>query len=434
MTAAAPFFPKPTELSLQHVLVPRQSAPLWEQAIVSLWLLVTFIPFPNDELILYPLVALFVVGAALRYDQIVPVALRVWPILLVPALATFSMLWAPIRPQALRFGIMMFLTALIAIYIASRMTPREIVRAAFFACAVSAIVAFLQLDKVGQVDGIYPQKNIFSLRMQLIMVVCICVALDRDQHLILRLIAIPFVPLVAALVLGAGSATGLLLAGGSIIFMTAVWLVWTNAVKVRHFRLLTLLVSIAVTVSGVLVFLNLPNNTVINDGLFALGKDTTLTNRTVLWADAARISEQQPWLGVGATGFWTPSNGQAESILDYSYKSPGTVFSFHSVYYEVLVHLGYVGLVLMIFQIFWIVQMAFRHWLRVSGMSQALLLLLTLIAFVISFTESTLFSVIEISIVLFLIAGVSPVAERIKFTKVLAPPPPPMPDFVPIRP
>ncbi|MEM6411727.1 MAG: O-antigen ligase family protein [Pseudomonadota bacterium] len=430
MTAAAPFLPKPAELSLQHVLVPRQSAPIWEQTIVSLWFLVTFIPFPNDEIILYPLVALFVVGSALRYDQIVPVALRVWPIFVVPALATFSMFWAPVRSETLRFGIMMFMTALVAIYIASRMTPREIVRAAFFACAASAIVAISQVDKIGEIDGLYTQKNIFSIRMQLITMVSLGVALDRQQGLVMRLLAVPFVLMTAVLVLQAESATALLLAGSSIVVMAAAWLIWTNASRVSHLRSLTALLIGGVVAIGALILFNLPNNTFFYDGLFALGKDATLTNRTVLWADAARISEQRPWLGVGAAGFWTPSNGAAEAILAYSHKSPGTRFSFHSVYYEVLVHLGRIGLVFIIFQIVWIVQSALRNWLRTSGMAEALLLLVAISTAVVSFTESYLFGVIEISIVLFLIAGISTVADKAKFQKVLAPPPP-MPDFAP---
>ncbi|MEM7662266.1 MAG: O-antigen ligase family protein [Pseudomonadota bacterium] len=433
MTAQARFLPNPSEVSLQHVLIPRASAPLWEQAIISLWFLVTFIPFPNDELILYPLVLLFMAGAALRYDQIIPVALRAWPILLVPALAAISMLWSPLRTEALRFGIMMFVTVTIAVYIASRLSPREIVRAAFFACAVSAVFAISEISRLGQADSLYIQKNIFSIRMQLITVVSLGVALDRGQNLILRIAAIPFVLLAASLILQAESATALLLGGGSIVVMIAAWLFWTNVSKVQHLRSLMALVIGGSVAVGALFVLNLPNNTLINDGLFVLGKDTTLTNRTVLWADAARLADQRPWLGVGAAGFWIPANGDAEAILAYSHKSPGTLFSFHSLYYEVAVHLGRVGLGLMILQVGWVLWNALRHWSRSPGIPQAMFFLLAGSTFVVSFTESYLFSVIEITIVMFLIAGVSAVAGDAKYRRVLAPPPPPMPDIVPLR-
>ncbi|MEO0881131.1 MAG: O-antigen ligase family protein [Pseudomonadota bacterium] len=437
MTAAARFLPDPSEVSLQHVLVPRQSAPLWEQALISLWFLASFIPFPNDELLLYPLVAYFLGSAALRYEQTLPVALRAWPILLIPALAIASTLWSASSTAALRLGIMMTATAVIAIYLCSRLTPREIVRAAFFACAVSAIVALFEVPKVGTTEGLYAEKNIFAVRMQLIAMVCLGVALDRGQNTALRLSALPFVVLTTYLVIQGESATALLLAGGSIVLMVSIWLVWTNVSKIRHLRSLLVLVAGTVVAAGGLVVLNLPNNTLLNDGLFLIGKDTTLTNRTVLWADAARLAEQRPWLGVGAAGFWTPLNGDAESILAYSHKRPGTKFSFHSVYYESLVHLGRVGLAFMIVQIGWVLSGAVRHWLRVPDMPQAFLVLIAVSTFAVTFTESVLFGVIDIGIVLFLVAGVSAVAEPARFRQVLAPPPPPMPplpDVIAARP
>ncbi|MEM9670240.1 MAG: O-antigen ligase family protein [Pseudomonadota bacterium] len=384
-------------------------------------------------MILYPLVLYFIGMSVLRYEQIVPVAFRCWPLLLLPILAAASTLWSPASSAALRFGIMMTLTAIIAIYIAARLTPREIVRAAFVACAISAIIATNEVPRIGTLDGLYSQKNIFSIRMQLITIVSLGVALDRVQNILLRLAAVPFVIHTAILVLRAESATALLLASGSIALMVGIWLVWTNVSKVQHLRTLLVLLTTAVFALGVLVFLNMPNNTFLNDSLFQLGKDTTLTNRTVLWADAARLAEQKPWLGVGAAGFWIPDNGAAESILDYSYKDPGTRFSFHSVFYEVLVHLGLFGLALMLVQIFWVFSGAIRHWSREPGMAQALLLLIVLSTIIVSFTESYLFGVVEIGIVLFLVAGVSAVAGESKFRRVLAIAPPPIPEVATFR-
>jgi len=434
MTMVSRFLPNPSEVNLQHVLVPRQGAPLWEQALVSLWFLTTFVPFPNDELILYPIVLYFIGSTVLRYEQVVPVILKSWPVLLVPFLAGLSMFWSPASGTALRFGLMMSVTAIAAIYIATRLTPREIIRAAFFACAVSAVVAISEVPLVGTPEGLYSQKNIFSIRMQLITIVSLGVAFDRGQNIALRALAVPFAVLTAVLVTQAESATALLLAGGSVVVMVSAWLIWTNVSRVEHLRTLMALALGTILITGALLFLNAPNNTFVNDGLFLLGKDSTLTNRTVLWADAARIAEQRPWFGVGAGGFWIAANGQAESILDYSFKDPGTQFSFHSVFFEVMVHLGRIGLVCMLIQIGWVLVNATRHWTRNPGMPQALLLLIALSTIVVSFTESYLFGVFEIAIVLFLIAGISAVSEEAKFRRVLAPPMPPMTDMAVLRP
>ena len=422
MVATLPF--QAPDLAPHTMTVQRPPAPLWEQGLISLWFLVTFIPFPNDELLLYPLALFFAAGFALRIRQLLPLTLKCWPLFLIPIMTALSMFWSPVSSAALRLGIMMTLTVMIGIYIAGRLTPREIVRAVFAACAVSAIVAIPEMANLEDEIGLYPQKNIFAIRMMLVMLVSLGIALDVQQNLFLRVLAAPFVVLTLYMVVRAESLTALGLGGASLIVMLAVWLVWTNVSRIRHLRTLIATVIVGVLTVGILLFLNLPNNTVVQDLLAGFGKDATLTNRTVLWADAARISQEKPWLGVGAEGFWVWWNGQAESILDYSHKRPGTKFSFHSVYYEVLVHLGRIGLGLMIFQIAWITLNAARHWTRISKIPQSLFLVIAGITLISSFTESYLFGVFDIGITLFLIAGVSAISESARYRQhiVMAPP------------
>lgn len=405
----------------QRVSVPRPPAQWWELLPVSLWFIVTFIPFPYDELLLYPLALYFAGSFALRYQQMAPLALKCWPLFLLPALAAISMFWSPVGTLALRFGIMMALTAVIAIYIGGRFTGRQIVLAVFMACAASVVIAIPESRSLDDQIGLYTQKNIFAIRMMLAMLLSLGVALDAKQPVIARLVGWLLIPLTLYLVIIADSATALLLSIGNILILGSIWMFWINLRHIKHLRTVVLATAFLLGLVGFLLFMNLPNNIFVQNILESLGKDATLTGRTDLWINAERISEAQPWLGLGAEGFWQPWVGEAETILDWSFKDPGTKFSFHSVYYEVLVHLGLIGLGLMIFQIGWCFFNCVRGWAADQNIANSMFLLIGVITVITSFTESYLYSVLDISAILFFCAAIVPISQSARMQQVIVP-------------
>jgi exopolysaccharide production protein ExoQ len=66
-----------------------------------------------------------------------------------------------------------------------------------------------------------------------------------------------------------------------------------------------------------------------------VGRDATLTGRTDIWAGLVPIAEQHPLLGSGFGGFWT-SGTEAEVMFNEA----------HNGYLEVLLQLGFVGLLI----------------------------------------------------------------------------------------
>ena len=411
------------QFGYQEVMMPRPPAQWWELVPVSLWFIVTFIPFPYDELLLYPLALYFAGMFALRYDQMVPLALKCWPLFLLPALASISMFWSPVGTQALRFGIMMTLTVIIAIYISGRLTGRQIILAVFGACAFSVLIAIPESRSLDDQIGLYTQKNIFAIRMMLAMLLSLGVALDAKQPILARGLGWLLIPVTLYLVLIAESATALVLSAANLLVLGSIWMFWINLRHIRHLRTLVLSLMFLLILIGFLLFMNLPNNVFVQSVLESLGKDATLTGRTDLWANASRISAEQPWLGVGAEGFWQPWVGEAETILDWSYKDPGTKFSFHSAYYEVLVHLGYVGLGLLIFQVGWCFLNCVRGWTVDQNIATSMFLLIGVITLITSFTESYLYSVLDISAILFFCAAIVPISQFVRMRKMLVPVP-----------
>ena len=389
-----------------YQVVERRPAPIWEQVIVGFWFLSTFIVFPGNELILYPLALYFTGMIVLRRREIVPIILQAWPLLPLGLLTALSMFWSPAANTALRLGVMMLLTVAIAIYIAVRLTPRQIIQAMF---AVGALLIVVHVPFVGdyQAAGIFAEKNIFANRVTIAMIAALAVAYDRDNHWLLRLMGFPIAALGFILVLSAESATNLVFSLGAIVLLSGVWLVWSRFGAIRHLRSL---IMILIAVAGVLIaiyMLNAPRNGILAAILDSLGKDTTLTGRTMLWDAAARVSAENPWFGVGAGGFWQFHVGEAQTLLELFYKPFGTQFSFHNSYLEVQVHLGYSGLALLILVVVWAAWHNLIGWFSNQNMARSFFLLIAGIAVTASFTESYLFSAFDTLVMLLYMGAIS---------------------------
>ena len=76
----------------------------------------------------------------------------------------------------------------------------------------------------------------------------------------------------------------------------------------------------------------------------ALGKDSTLTGRTELWADAQYYFSKRPLLGVGYQAFWQIDNPRAVRLWLVNYEAVGAGFNFHNLYFNTAVELGLAGL------------------------------------------------------------------------------------------
>lgn len=78
--------------------------------------------------------------------------------------------------------------------------------------------------------------------------------------------------------------------------------------------------------------------------LRARGKDLTLSGRTQIWGEVWRLVQKRPLLGYGIGGVWkNPAEEPTRSII---YRLGFTVFHSHSGYLEMLVLLGWVGMLL----------------------------------------------------------------------------------------
>ncbi|MEM1105049.1 MAG: O-antigen ligase family protein [Pseudomonadota bacterium] len=380
-------------------------APIWEQVLLALWFYFTFIMRDNSELVLYPLALYWSAAFVLNRRVTVPLALRSWIIFAIPMLAILSWGWSPNPNEALKFGVQMSLGLVVAVYVAARFAPHEIARSLFMAGLAAVIVVAPEMSNFGN-RGPWGEKNIFAVRMVCVMVATMAVAFNKYEVPWLRLVALPLIPVTYVYVLISQSATSLIFGSGAVLGMVVIWLFWSRFSAIRHLRSFFMVFLLIVALFGVYVLANIGDR-LYADFLESLGKDTTLTGRTMLWDAADRITQEQPWLGTGAEGFWVWNSGEAATLLELSHKDAGTKFSFHNSYLEMQIHFGYVGLTLCYMLVAWCLWRTSAAWFGSQTVVRTFFLLVTGIVFVSTFTESWLYVVFDTAVTLFYVSAVS---------------------------
>ncbi len=82
---------------------------------------------------------------------------------------------------------------------------------------------------------------------------------------------------------------------------------------------------------------------ILQMGLEALGKDATLTGRTVIWRTGTEVFSSHPLTGVGYQAFWESQAFETE-VMTIRAAVLETIGGFHSGYLEALVAAGLGGL------------------------------------------------------------------------------------------
>ena len=142
------------------------------------------------------------------------------------------------------------------------------------------------------------------------------------------------------LLLFALALTGLLLAEStaklaSFGLAVALWFSWVVIGKSASFRLFWFVQLILIIALGVVA---LP--TVMEWAVNVLGKDITLTGRTLIWQHSLLVAEQRPIFGYGSGSIWQSPLGIVDTFLGY--RPPHS----HNTFVELYLKFGLFGLVI----------------------------------------------------------------------------------------
>ncbi len=386
-----------------------------DHVLVTIWFITSFRQFPYDELILYPL-ALYFAWAFIRdFPRIFPVLMRSVILFAFPLWWFLSALWGEQTALILKSGLQLILTVLICYCIATRLTARDVIVSLLIAAGIfgvwSAIVGLTGSGIAAR--GVFASKNAMGAAMVILWLAALCIVSDPGSDRRIRWIAFAAACLAAWQISISNSATAMLLAAGIAVLVFFLGVVPHTGILRRVGFYVAVLLVLGVGMIGLASYSAMQDVDPITTTLDAFGKDTTLTGRTVLWQYATTQIRQDPLLGVGTGGFWTPYDGlsQASRIYTEYHKGKSAHFSFHNSYYEIAVHQGLIGLGIVIVTTLWIMFRILLSFRGTDRLSVVFFMCVTGITLLRSITEVGLLSPFSLMSMLFIVGALFPLRE-----------------------
>jgi exopolysaccharide production protein ExoQ len=237
-------------------------------------------------------------------------------ILCVLAWAVLSAIWSTNPSTSAINAIRMMLNLALVFCLFERYSANELQKLLMLvgsvAAAGSLIMVFVfpqyglqsrGLYALGAWEGIFGQKNICGLEMLALLLPAFFVKMKHRYGNFLRVGYIATVLLIIAMTRSAGAwiITSLCLA-------FIVLLKVTERMRRKDAALVAFGVAVVVAAIGITAIAN------FNTLMYALGKDPTMTGRTMIWSVLERSIAKRPVLGYGYDAFWDGPHGESGNV------------------------------------------------------------------------------------------------------------------------
>jgi exopolysaccharide production protein ExoQ len=255
-----------------------------------------------------------------------------WAIVLFGAL---SVLWSVDPARSARAAPQIAITVLASIMFAQALPARTFIAIVMYAHLSSVVASFF-------VSGIFGSKNSLALQVAITLLSSLWVTFDPQQPTYARLIGVLSLLGMPVLLFSAGSEGALVV--GLLAASVSVVLFLSRPLNPDTRLSLFWLSSIALILALIVALLSV--NNIFDLLLNYMGKDSSLTGRTVLWSNASRIITEHPWGGVGLQAFWIEGNNEAIRFWEMFYIDSHVGFHFHDLWLEIGVELGLIGILI----------------------------------------------------------------------------------------
>lgn len=265
-------------------------------------------------------------------------------LLLLLGLALVSVLWSAVPWVTLRRSLGLLATSLFGTYLAMRYGLKEQLQLLAWALGIAALLSLVfavALPTYG-IDwsqneawrGIYHQKNVLGRHMSLSAIVFLINAISCNRY--------RWIPWF-----GFGLSAGLTVLSTSknalVAFLITLLLLPVYRTLRWHYKLKVPFLTSVILLSASVATCLLSNMATI---LNVMGKDTSLTGRTQLWAFLFEKFKEHLWLGYGYSGFWIGREGESGEVWSLLIWRPTHS---HNGFLQLALDLGLLGLVVFMF-------------------------------------------------------------------------------------
>jgi O-antigen ligase len=346
-----------------------QGASQRELAIDALWLVFFLgalglvppfeMPVRLETLVWFPADLVAVATVWLRPGPFLLLARRNMLLLTWPMLAILSTLWSIEPSGTLYTGLQLLMTMLVGIllsYHASFMRVLQIYFVALMIAAVLSLVVVAMAPAYGvwageAWNGLFRHKNVLGHNMVVAAVTGMCLYLQGWRPK-LTAAAVAFAAFMA-LMSRSGSA---LVAGAAALTPFLMVFPYRRGYTVFFF---TVGLLIAAAAAGML-YVDANDINLGEAALESLGKDSTLTGRTVLWDFGMEAFEERPWSGFGYHAWWAGAGPSVEALREAVHQELG---AFHNNWLEVAVAFGVWGPIVMGAAVLFLVIVSLRRFI-----------------------------------------------------------------------
>lgn len=363
-------------------------------------------------------IGVFGLLVASRPAESLQIFLRWWPLLLTPIIAFLSFMWSDIPAESARYGFQLLFTAFVGVLLASFLPIHRFIIMVFIAmlafCLLSVAGGRAGHSAEGMVlIGLTGSKNQMALAGFTLFLSALATFMMRQTPRLVRLAAGVGIMLGLVILLITKSASALVL--GVVCGPALVGIYLTQ-------RMMPAARAAIFIVTALIVFPLLFMAPEIEAGITnflynSMGKDLTLTGRTVLWEEALHQIARKPVEGLGYYGFWLGDSWEARLIMFNHGIGDGRAFHFHNTYLQMAVDTGLIGAISFAGAMAAILFAGIRQYLLHPTTATSFALIMFLGIAVLSFTEQVLAPMLPRTLFLYACAVYL-------FAK---PPPPPQP-------
>jgi O-antigen ligase len=298
---------------------------------------------------------------AINIRRVLSLALKMKMLSLLALLTIFSAVWSQNPIRSAYNGLFYLIGTLFAFYLVIKFEPKQIMTLTMLTgvlVCVSGLFLVVFFPHIGLYNsdvrtlgswrGLFPDRTSAAKCLTFLLSPALVFGYGRFTY---RRLA--YILLVGTCIVMAHAVTALMIGFVYTLFMTALYL--ARRLERRTALVLGLIgiPACVLVIGGGLPYLA--------DLLAFFGRDLTLTGRTGLWGGIAQSISKQPLLGYGYYAFWQGLNGESAKLILANH----WVFGYaHNGMLEILLQLGFVGLIAFIITFFQAIKDAwscFRH-------------------------------------------------------------------------
>ena len=290
--------------------------------------------------------AAFLASFLVTFSSSVRVISSSWLIFLYPLCALLSIAWSESPSVTLYKAPQLAMTFLIAVIIAMHVSIESTLKVLFILLFSTAILSILSIQlnlglaytEHGGIRGVFSHKNTLGSLMVVLFILSIAFFGSGRWRMSSLLAGVSALYLIFL----SNSATSLL----AFIFVAFLFCVFymfkTYSANIRTFIMIIVVLVFLISFQ----YLIISDFDLIRYVLNFLGRNETLTGRTILWRLAEQEISSRPILGYGFGAYWAKESRVLQATMLINMVIPATTeggFFFHNSLFELAINVGVLG-------------------------------------------------------------------------------------------